>query len=158
MDNNQHQENRVVYDFQSYHTPLTRAIYVGVFLGFVTAIINIAYWSIYVNITALGMSSYIVNVQTISFGSILPIVTCSILYAIFKHYFKGAGAIINTILFALASIGLIMVIANGDYGTNPTTIKEFKELTIPLICFIGIACTIAFPICYKSKKVEDMML
>lgn len=158
MDNNINQENRVVYDFQSYHTPLTRAIYVGVFLGFVTAIVNIAFWSIYVNVTALGMSSYIVNVQTISFGSILPLVSCGIFYAIFTHYFKGAGAILNTVIFALLAVWLIFVIGNGDYGTNPTTIRQFKELTIPLICFIGISCTIAFPICLKSKKVENMML
>src|SRR5690606_39124182 len=105
-----------------------------------------------------GMSSYIVNVQTISFGSILPLVTFGILWATFKHYFKGAGAIITIILFALAALWLIMVVANGDYGTNPTTQYQFKELVIPLVAIIGIAGCIGFPICYKSKKVEDMML
>jgi hypothetical protein len=157
MDNNNH-PNKVVFDFQSYHTPVTRAIYLGVFLGFITAIVNIAFWSIYINITALGMSSYIVNVQTISFGSILPLVTFGALYATFTHYFKGAGAILTIALFALATLWLIYVVANGDYGISPKTITQFKELVIPLLCFIGIASCIAFPICYKSKKVEDMML
>jgi|GEM_PF-3010510 len=158
MDNQNLSENRVVYDFQSYHTPVTRAIYVGVFLGFVTAILNIAYWSIYVNITALGMSSYIVNVQTISFGSILPLVTFGVLWATFSHYFKKAGPLITIILFALATLWLILVVANGDYGTNPTTQHQFKELVIPILSFIGIAGCIAFPICFNSKKIEDMML
>ena len=158
MDNQNLSENRVVYDFQSYHTPVTRAIYVGVFLGFVTAILNIAYWSIYVNITALGMSSYIVNVQTISFGSILPVVTFGILWATFSHYFKKAGPLITILVYGLATLWLIIVVAKGDYGTNPTTIAQFKELVIPILAIIGIAGCIAFPICYKSKKVEDMML
>lgn len=158
MDNQNLSENKVVFDFQSYHTPVTRAIYVGVFLGFVTAILNIAYWSIFINITALGMSSYIVNVQTISFGSILPLVTFSALWATFNHYFKKAGSWLTILLFGLADLWLILVVANGDYGTNPTTIHQFKELVIPLLAIIGIAGCIAFPICFKSKKVEDMML
>lgn len=158
MDNTNNQENRVVYDFQSYHTPVTRAMYIGVFLGFITAIVNIAYWSIFVNITALGMSSYIVNVQTLSFGSILPLVTFGALYATFTYYLKGAGAILTSVVYGLAVLWLIIVVAKGDYGTNPTTIRQFKELVIPILSIIGIAGVIAFPICYKSKKVEDLML
>ena len=158
MDNKNLSENRVVYDFQTYHTPLTRAIYVSVFLGFITAILNIAYWSIYVNITALGMSSYIVNVQTIAFGSILPVVTFGILWATFNHYFKKAGGILTIILFALATLWLIMVVANGDYGTTPTTIAQFKELVIPIVAIIGVVGCIVFPICVNNKKVEDMIL
>lgn len=158
MENNSNARNKVVFDFQSYHTPVTRAMYVGVFLGFVSAIVNIAYWSIFINMTALGMSSYIVNVQTISFGSILPLVTCGALYSVLTHYLGKTGAILNSIIFAVAALSLILVVYNGDYGNTIENISLFKALVIPILLIIGLSATIVFPICFKSKKVENMML
>ncbi len=151
-------KNEVVFEFQSYHTPLTRAMYVGVFLGFVTAITCLAFWSIAVNVLQLGMSSYIVNVQTVAFGCILPLVVCAILYATLTHYLKGAGSILASVIFGLAFLWLIVVVAKGDYGDTPQHIYQFKELVIPLLAIIGIVGTIVFPICYRSKKVENAML
>ncbi|MGF7232072.1 hypothetical protein [Arachidicoccus sp.] len=156
MENNTN--TKVVYDFQSYHTPVTRAIYVGVFIGFVTALVNIAYWAAYINMTGLGRSSYVVNIQTLCFGSIIPLVVCGALYAIFTHYLKKAGILLNSALFILAGLWLIVVASKGDYGDTAQHIREFKELVIPIIAIIGISAAFIFPICLKNKKIENMML
>ncbi|ANI89215.1 hypothetical protein A9P82_07870 [Arachidicoccus ginsenosidimutans] len=151
-------KNEVIYDFQSYHTPMTKSMYLGVFLGFITAIVCLAFWSFAVNILQLTMSSYVVNVQTIAFGTIIPLVVFGILYAALTHYLKSAGAILASVIFALADLWLILVIAKGDYGDTAQHIYQFKELLIPIIAIIGIVGAVVFPICYKSQKVADAVL
>ena len=151
-------KNEVIFDFQSFHTPTTRAMYTGVFLGFVTAIVCLAFWSIDVNILQLTMSSYIVNVQTIAFGAILPLVFMGIMYAALTHYLKGAGSVLASVIFAIAAIWLILVVANGDYGDTPQHIHQFKALVIPILAIIGIVGAIVFPIAYRSRKFADAVL
>jgi hypothetical protein len=151
-------KNKVVFDFQSYHTPTTKSMYYGVFLGFVSALTCLAYWSFAINVLQLTMSSYVVNIQTIAFGAILPLVVFGILHAILFNYFKGAGSALASVIFALAVIWLIIVIARGDYGDTPPHITQFKELVIPLVSIIGIMGAIVFPICYKSEKMANLIL
>ncbi|MDE1192108.1 MAG: hypothetical protein PW786_08215 [Arachidicoccus sp.] len=151
-------KNEVVFNFQSYHTPVSRAMYVGTFLGFVTAIICLAFWSVYVNILQLTMSSYIVNVQTVAFGCLIPLVTCGILYAVLSHYLKSAGSILASVIYALAFLWLILVVAKGNYGDTPLHIHQFKLLVIPILAIIGLVGTIVFPICYRSQKFADAVL
>jgi len=151
-------KNKVVFDFQSYHTPETKSIYYGVFLGFVTAIVCLAYWSFAVNVLQLTMSSYVLNIQTIAFGTILPLVIFSALHAVLVTYFKTAGSVLACVLFALAAVWLIIVVAKGDYGDTPLHITQFKELLIPILAIIGIVGAIVFPICYKSERMANIVL
>ena len=151
-------KNEVIFNFQSYHTPTTRSMYVGVFLGFVTAIVCLAFWSIDVNLLQLTMSSYIVNVQTIAFGAILPLVFMGIMNAVLTHYLKGAGSVLASVIFAIAAIWLILVVASGNYGDTPEHIHKFKALVIPILAIIGIVGAIVYPIAYRSQKFADAVL
>ena len=150
--------NKVTFDFQSYHTPTTKSMYYGVFLGFVTALVCLAYWSFAVNILQLTMSSYVFNIQTIAFGTILPLVIFAALHAVLFNYFKTAGSVLASVIFALAAIWLIIEIAIGDYGDTPLHITQFKELAIPIVAIIGIMGALVFPVCYRSEKMANMVL
>jgi hypothetical protein len=140
----------------SYLTPFSKATLTGVFAGFVTTVLCLAYNIFFRDSTGFPLSDFI-NVSSLIFAVNLVFLVLGMLFYFFLRLSRR-GDIIYTIVFLVITAVLSFLAAGIHRSDSPLLNKEFRELFIPIVIMIGLAAAIGIPFLYRSRKFEEHVL
>ena len=139
-----------------YLTPFSKATLTGVFAGFVTTVLCLAYNIFFREGTGFPLSDFI-NVSSLIFAVNLIFLVLGMLFYFFLRISKK-GDLIFSIVFLLLTAVFAFLAAGIHRSDVPLLNKEFRELFLPILIMIGISAAVGIPLLYRIKKFEEHVL
>ncbi len=137
-------------DYNYKQTPLSQAVFSGLFAGILAALINLAYNYIVRSATGFSLSS-IINVSSIIFASVLlPVVAGVIFYFLNLWMKKRSAELLFIIVFALLTTFVVIKGFSVQRSNNPAEIIDFRWLFIGVMLTIGALTTFCIPYMYRK--------
>ena len=137
-------------DYNYKQTPLSQAVFSGLFAGIIAALINLVYNYIVRDVTGFSPSSFI-NVSSIIFASVLlPVVAGVVFYFLNLWMKKRSAALLFTVVFTLLTT---LVVVKGLFiqrSAIPTEIIDFRWLFTGVMLTIGGLITFCIPYLYRK--------
>jgi hypothetical protein len=140
----------------SYLTPFSKATLTGVFAGFVTTVLCLAYNIFFRDSTGFPLSDFI-NVSSLIFAVNLIFLVLGMLFYFFLRLSRR-GDLIYTIVLLLITAVLSFLAAGIHRSDSRLLNREFHELFLPIVIMIGLAAAIGIPFLYRSRKFEEHVL
>lgn len=134
------------------YTLLSRGVLGGLFLGMITAVLNLAFDFIYRKITGYQIAEF-VNINSIIFFTIPTIIAAGIVYSIIMRYVKR-GLLVYTIL----AVVLTVIVAFIPLGPNMLPSGDpmpasARGLTMGIEILTGIMGAFALPYIVEHPRI-----
>jgi hypothetical protein len=140
----------------SYLTPFSKATLTGVFVGFVTTVLCLAYNIFFRERTGFPLSDFI-NVSSLIFAVNLIFLVLGMLFYFFLRLSRRGDVIY--FVFMLLVTGVLSFLAAGIHRSDtPILNSEFRELFLPIVITMGLAAAIGIPLLYRNRKFEEHVL
>jgi hypothetical protein len=136
------------YDYKQ--TPLSQAVFAGLFVGILATLINLAYNYAFRGITNFSLST-IVNVSSLIFGSVLLPVVAGVIFYFINLITKKGSSVIFTLLFGVLTVIVIVKALSIQRSPNPQESIEFRWLFAGVMLTIGGLTTFLVPYLYRKN-------
>jgi len=126
------------------------SVLAALFSGIIATCTGLLYDFVYRGITHYN-PSFIINVPSIIFGSLVASMAAGVLFYLCVTYIKG-GIYIFRILFLILCILLAIVAFRSHYGGNLPAFEGFSGLLFGVDVILGIFIIVFIPYFFKHNK------
>jgi hypothetical protein len=137
------------------HSPFSKALLAGLFIGFFDTIICLVY-----NVAYRGATHYVpsglINVSSLIFCINLIFLIIGITYAVFVRLFEGRDIIFD-VTFLVITCFLAWRAELGHRFADAAVNHEFQGLLLGVIIIIGVG-VITVPFIYRSRFLEKYVI
>ncbi len=130
---------------------LSRSILAALFSGLMAICATLLYNIAYRVITRYN-PSYIINISSIIFGTLIACMFAGVIFYFFKKYIRG-GVYLFRLVFLALCIALAVAAFRSHYGGNLPPFQGFPGLVLGVDIILGTSIILFIPYFFKNDKI-----
>jgi len=143
-------------DNENFQSPLSKGILAGLFAGIAATFFCLIFALIYRSVTGFHLF-LIINFPAMIFICNLLLLTCGIIYFVFRKLFK-LGNIIFILVFILLSVFCIWKTQSIQRSNIQELTIQFRQLLSGIIIILGVSAFFVIPFLFNNKTVEKHII